>query len=231
MAHIKTAVCSLVASALLLSRSAPAQVSGSPYLAADVGGSFLLGTTAHATLLSSVPVTANVEFDPGYRVDLRLGYFVPEGAVIDFHGNEATFHFAVELDAGYLHNAVSSGFSGAGTSIDFNQIPLLVNAIFTIPLAERLDLSLGFGLGGSFTTLTASGPTTDVTSTDFGFAYQGLVSFTYHFNPRLSVNVFTKIMGSPGTSVPREFGGPGLEPLNMDGPLGLSAGLGVTLLF
>lgn len=226
--QMKTALYAIAGVILLLGQAAVAQIAGRPYLAADAGVSFLEGTTAHATWFSR-PVSAKIEFDPGYRADLRLGYFVPQGAAINFRGAEAICNFAFEFNTGLLFNPVSTG---PAANIDFYQVPLLINAIVLLPLTERLSLSLGLGAGGALTMLDLDNRLGQSTSTDVGFAYQGLVRISYQLNPHLSVHAFSNVMGSPQTSFPDEpFRGAGLEPLKMDGPLSISGGLGITYLF
>ncbi len=80
--------------------------------------------------------------------------------------------------------------------------------------------------------LRLDNPLGQSSSTDVGFAYQGLARISYQLNPHLSVHAFSNFMGSPKTVFPDEpFRSAGLEPLKMDGPLSISGGLGITYLF
>lgn len=225
---MKTSYCTVASLVLIAASTATAQVSGRVYLAADAGVSFLEGTTAHTSLLS-FPVDLKAEFDPGYRTDLRIGYFVPQGAALNFRGSELVCNFAFEFDTGIAANAFTTE---ASASADLYQVPLLLNAIIEFPLSDRLSLGLGMGVGGALTMVQARTSLGEGTSTEAGFAYQGVARISYFLSPHFTVSAFSKVMAPPKSSFPEEaFGGTGAGQIRMDGPLSISGGLGFTYIF
>jgi opacity protein-like surface antigen len=227
-AKMKTSYCAVASLVLIAASTATAQVSGRVYVAADAGVSFLEDTTAHTTFLS-LPVNLKAEFEPGYRTDLRIGYFVPQGASLNFRGSELVCNFAFEFDTGIAANSFTTE---ASASADLYQVPLLLNAIIEFPLSDRLSLGLGMGLGGALTMIQARSALGEGTSTGAGFAYQGVARISYFLSPHFTVSAFSKVMAPPRSSFPEEpFQGTGIGPIKMDGPLSITGGLGLTYIF
>lgn len=139
--------------------AAPADGAGGLYVGTDIGVSFL----SAVKIKDYVPAPGALEFGiAGVKADASAG--LAWNIDVGYRFNDT---IAVELESGFYRNGFD-GFSegtftsgvGLSTAIeggdgDFTQIPVLVNAIFDIPLtkpetpaaAGGLSLKLGAGIG------------------------------------------------------------------------------------
>ncbi len=97
----------------------------------------------------------------------------------------------VEVELGYRDNNIQGVSSlpvlptAVTSSSDVTAFSQLVNFIFDIPLSERMDLSVGGGVGGALVDATIAIPgTTALSDDEYGFAYQALAGFNYQLFPR-----------------------------------------------
>lgn len=149
------------------------------YLNFDAG----IAWQQNITMRDNVGDSETVTFDPGARLDFDLGYNLSK-------------NWATEFEVGLIINPVKSSFI-LGTdylNVDFEEVPLLVNVVYTLPLGERLSAYAGGGLGGVFSYY--SNDFGDTTPTDSAFAFQGMAGFRYIFNERWSVSLGYKFLGT-----------------------------------
>lgn len=121
----------------------------------------------------------NIGYDSGWLGVGALGYKLDET-------------LRLEIELGYRDNNMT-GVSNTGVgptlitnSSDTTAFSQMVNAIFDIPLSERVDVSLGGGVGAALvdsTIATLAGGSV-LNDSDYGFAYQALAGLTYNLYPR-----------------------------------------------
>ncbi len=120
----------------------------------------------------------NINYESGWLGVGGLGYKLDET-------------LRIEVELGYRDNNIQ-GVSNLGVgpttvlnSSDVTAFSQLVNFIFDIPMSERVDLSVGGGVGGALVDATIR--TAGVTALDddqYGFAYQALAGLSYQLFPR-----------------------------------------------
>ena len=118
------------------------------------------------------------EFDTGWAVLATVGY--------GFDSN-----WRIELEGGYRKNDVDlfSTFIGFTSNRgDLNEITLMANVLYDVPLTERLDLTFGLGAGVDRAELQSPRPGggDDV---DWNFAYQGIAGLSYAVTSRLDLTL------------------------------------------
>jgi len=113
---------------------------------------------------------AEVHYDTGWAVFGTVGY--------DFG------RWRIEGEVGYRDNDISSAtypaFGGAllgWANPSMNELSLMANVHYDIPLSSRLQLSLGAGAGADHARFETGGGS--FTDDDWNFAYQGIVGFSY----------------------------------------------------
>jgi opacity protein-like surface antigen len=80
-----------------------------------------------------------LDFKPGYRLDFDAGY-------------QFCRYFTLDAELGYINNQVDILAPGVPTtSTSFNQVPLMVDGVFTLPLFGILKPYAGVGLGAVYT--------------------------------------------------------------------------------
>jgi hypothetical protein len=190
---MKTLSCVVAGLTLFLAASTLAQVKGSAYVAADAGVNLLLNTDISGA-------DGQAEFNPGYRVDLRLGYLVPNGALFASQQGTSLLDFAAEVDLGFARNSIAN--PQPNTSAEFSQVPMLFNIMFIGHLSERWSLTVGAGGGASWTMLDFSGSGSDASSNDVGLAYQAFIRSQYRLSDKVSLNLSFSFLSSGDTSLP-----------------------------
>ena len=157
------------------------------YVSGDVGVAWQQNVNAHGNGM--------VNFDTGVRGDVTFGYNFCE-------------HFAAELETGVIANSINSiagnTLSSFGASADIYEIPVLVNAIYKLPLKGGWTHFVGIGVGGTATYLTAQnvplfgfGSNSSYNSTDFTFAYQAEAGFKYAISENIDLGFAYKFTGTP----------------------------------
>src|SRR5438067_9506837 len=81
-----------------------------------------------------------VKYDPGVRVSVAGGY-------------QFCRYFSAELETGVIYNSIKSITTSPDTDASVGQVPLLVNAVFHIPVGSGFVPYFGFGAGGSSSVL------------------------------------------------------------------------------
>ena len=165
------------------------------YLDVAAGPAFL----QNPTVQSSPYTGGQMDFDTGVRGDITLGYNICRS-------------FAVELDAGVIWSSVNSitgnSLSTASASADLYQVPLMVNAIYNVPLKGKLKPYIGAGIGvaiGIFDStgvpglyFPVAGGSKDFNATDTVFAYQVEVGLKYLLGKHAELGLAYKFFGTTG---------------------------------
>jgi opacity protein-like surface antigen len=105
------------------------------FLNGDVGPSFVNNMSLTTeNLFGPGTTTTRYSFKTGVRADLGWGYQFENG-------------LALGMEAGYLYNSVDLANTGGLVSPDFNQVPVLLDLNYTLPLNFPLKPYLGIGAG------------------------------------------------------------------------------------
>jgi OmpA-OmpF porin, OOP family len=141
-----------------------------------------------------------VTYDTGWAVLATVGYA--------FDNN-----WRIELEGGYRQNdidlvSVPAFFSTSGGEL--NELTVMANVLYDIPLTDRLDLTFGVGAGvdrAEFEPPAFWGGDDD----DWNFAYQGIAGLSYAITDRLDLTLTYRYLhvDEPEFTVP---GGPNPTP-------------------
>ena len=189
---MKTTVFFAVAGIFSLGAAAQAgEPTSKTYLGFDVGVALQQEVNARD---NSGADAGKVKFDPGIRGDVVFGYNFCDS-------------FAAELEVGVLANSISSisgnQLSDFGASADLYQIPLLVNAVYRLPLKGPLTAYVGVGVGGAATILQGNNvplfnfnPNSSYSDVDYTFAYQAMAGLKYAINRNIDLGIAYKFIGT-----------------------------------
>jgi opacity protein-like surface antigen len=183
------------ATLLLAAASGHAQLADKFYLDVDGGGAFQQSVSIkNNTGFNISPPSGDIRFNTGFRTGLGAGYNFCES-------------FAVELDAGIIHNTINTvgqyQLSTYNANAKLDEIPLLLNAIYKFPLKGSFKPYIGAGIGGmagifdsSNIPFSGSGATPTYKDTDYTFAYQAEVGFKYSLGKNMALGVAYKFIGT-----------------------------------
>lgn len=127
-----------------------------------------------------------VQFDLGARLDFAVGYHFTDS-------------FAAEFETGLIYSPVSSSGETSLNSgnIDFLQIPLFLNALYTVPTRSRLKPFVGAGVGGMFTSVQSFDLLDDFSGdSDAVFAYQATAGIRYEITKTMDLGFAYKYTGT-----------------------------------
>jgi OOP family OmpA-OmpF porin len=154
------------------------------YLGVDGGGAFQQTISIRDN--SGFNGGGNIKFNTGWRVDGDIGYGFNK-------------YFSTELNAGLIYNQINSIGNQQGTSAHLDEVPILINGIFTWPLG-KLKPYVGVGVGVAITTFDGSNitgtPTGSYRDTDTTLAYQGEAGLRYSLTRHLDLGVEYKFVGT-----------------------------------
>ena len=148
----------------------------------DVGGT--IPESANLTELGGPVSGLKMELDPGFQMDLSLGYRI-------------TPWLEVGPELGMTFNGVHSvaGFSYPDSTLF--QMPIMANAILELPNAKRFSPYVGAGVGGVASFLTFGndyywGP--DGSGSTFVLGFQAFAGLRYRFTDTFSMGVNYRFM-------------------------------------
>jgi OOP family OmpA-OmpF porin len=153
------------------------------YVGADGGGAFQQSVSIrdNSGFNSS---GGDVKFDTGWRAEGYVGYNFCK-------------YFSTELDGGLIYNRINAVGNQQGTSAHLDEVPILLNGVFTWPIG-RLKPYVGIGVGASIETFDGSNitPVGTYRSTDVTFAYQGEAGLEYSLTRHIDLGVAYKFVGT-----------------------------------
>ena len=150
--------------------------SGGPYLTVAGGALWLDDASAFGV---------DLDFDTGFSVLAAIGYKFDYG-------------LAIELESGYMQvDSAEFSFHGfhGDVSGEFEQIPIMVNAIYHLQLADRLSVYIGAGTGIVWSDASVDNVAGfDVSGLadaedDWNFAAQAKAGISYEVCPQGSLNI------------------------------------------
>jgi opacity protein-like surface antigen len=138
-------------------------------------------------------------FDPGVRFSAAFGYHF-------------TDYFALEFETGSIYNNVDkiggvSVDSVHDARLDLYQVPLLVNAIFTLPIQGPVRVYLGVGGGGTVNFWHGDLPGFHSDRSESTWAYQGLTGLKFFINPAMYAGIAYKYLGTTDHDTTQDFFG------------------------
>jgi opacity protein-like surface antigen len=151
------------------------------YLKADAGANWTSDTELKE-FFGPVTPGSEVEFDPGFRLGVAVGY-------------DVTPFFAVEGQLGIFENYIDSITDAERVDAVFTQFPFLVNVRFQCPKHWCVTPYFGGGLGGSVGVIDADRITIGDTSmegtesSDTVFAYQAFGGLRFNIAPNMGVSL------------------------------------------
>lgn len=178
----------------------------SPFMPKD--GSWYVGLQNGAAFVSDVnlPGVGSLTLNTGYRLDVPLGYRVNEW-------------FSCEFAPGFIYNTVNSvKLNELDPIFDANinlggsliQVPLMINALVTVPTDCPLEPYFGGGVGAMYSNVKLDlgnlafldpiyeGETANAHS--WAFAYSGLAGLNYHIDQDISIGICYKFTGTGSQS-------------------------------
>jgi opacity protein-like surface antigen len=152
---------------------------GKIYVGFEMGPAF----QQDITITDSIGDSDKATFGTGIRLDCTFGYNI-------------TTNWAAELDTGFIILPVDNSVV-LGTDfmdVDFVEVPIMLNVIYTRPLGRHFSAYLGGGVGGAFSDYENEfGGTTEGDTT---FAFQGLAGLKYTINERWDLGLTYKFLGT-----------------------------------
>ena len=168
------------------------QAAESPWYATVDGGLSLqqdVNWTINAANSPFSPSPVKAMFNSGYRTDLTIGYKL---------GHDA----ALELDSAFIQNTVGNAGSlvaPADASINVNQVPLMVNAIYNVPLKGAIQPFVGLGAGPVIGVVDFSAPqVTGARDWDIAVGVQALAGVSVNFTRNLAFGLTYKFLATSG---------------------------------
>ena len=166
----------IVAGSVVLGIVAPANAGQNKgwYIGLEGGANWV--SDNDTTFSTSLPTTgpANIEFDTGWAGIATTGYA--------FQNN-----WRLEGELGYRHNDIDAinGVSNAPGG-ELNSTSLMVNALYDIPVTNRMTVSLGAGAGAVHAEFDDGVLDQDE---DTRFAYQGIAGLSYAASSRMDLTL------------------------------------------
>ena len=196
--HMKNKILVVAISLLTLVLTQPLKADDSSASYAKEGfyvGTELGGTVVPNVFLGDVFQTGDnlsVDFNPGIRFDLPIGYRFNEW-------------ISMEFAPGVMWNsmnAIQNDNTGASVSLGGNlvQVPLLVNFILTIPTNSKWEPYVGGGIGGLFSymdfTEFNSLSLPENSGTSWALGYSAIAGLNYHISRDMSFGFNYKFTGT-----------------------------------
>jgi opacity protein-like surface antigen len=150
---------------------------------APVGGPYI-SIAAGALWLHDADIgPADIDFDTGFSIMGALGYSFGNG-------------FAVEVESGYMQvDSAEVDILGFNVDLDgeFEQVPIMANAVYTHALTDRLSLYIGGGAGIVWSDVSidnVGGFDVDIDAEDeWNFAAQAKAGLSFQVCPEATVNI------------------------------------------
>jgi len=135
-------------------------------------------------------------FENNWRIEVEAGYRTNDfKATAGYAYPVMVEQTAPHLEDVFLYNGhPMHGFNTATGSLD--EWTAMVNFIYDIPVAEKIDLSIGVGVGVDFSNIEAAG----FEDSDTNFAYQAIVGLSYQVTKRLDLTLTYRYLNVDGPS-------------------------------
>jgi len=157
------------------------------YVGLQLGGAVVQNIDLNYSSGTSYALVLN----PGIRLDIPVGYRFNEW-------------FSLEFAPGMIYNKFADIQNPQSVAIGgyLMQVPMLVNAIVTIPTGSSFEPFFGAGFGGVFSKISLSGDggigASDVSGSSWAYGYSALAGLNYHLDKDISVGFVYKFTGTTG---------------------------------
>ena len=146
-----------------------------------------------ATTYGHGPDGGALDFDTGWAGLVTFGYGFDNNWRIELEGGYRSNDFTAGINGPHTMGTAEAApfegdvmmFSGQAPTGSLDEWTAMVNFIYDIPLAEKIDLSLGVGVGVDFSNLEVAG----LEDSDTNFAYQAIVGVNYEISKRLDLTL------------------------------------------
>jgi opacity protein-like surface antigen len=184
MKKLRTSFLALIGLAFATIAHAGPTLPPSPIVETSTPGNLYFTVAGGALWLEDASASGvNLDFDTGYSIMAALGYKMDYG-------------LSIELESGYM--SADSGevsFHGLHANVDgqFEQVPIMVNAIYWAPLADRVSLYIGAGTGivwsQSSVDHVGGVKVSGLEDSDWSFAAQAKAGLSFKVCPQGSLNI------------------------------------------
>jgi opacity protein-like surface antigen len=142
-----------------------------------------------------------VSFDPGMRLDLRVGGAFTNG-------------FGLDLDVGLIYNQMKvNPLSTETGTLDFYQIPMMLEVTYSLPRFGGFRAYVGAGIGAVCGIFTGSGTGLLGFDSDITFGYQATVGLKYALSEDWEMGIAYRFLGTTEHELDSGFG----SAVKMDG--------------
>jgi OOP family OmpA-OmpF porin len=192
---IRTFLLGSVAGVALAGSAHAAQLPGW-YVGIEGGANWIQDVNVTGVSVSGSTFPGSASFDTGWAVLATVGYA--------FHN-----HFRLEGEAGYRHNKLDAHGTTSGSPTtghgEMNELSLMANVLYDIPLGSRMTFTLGAGAGGDRANLKTDSGLDD---SQWAFAYQGIAGLAYDLSAhtQLTLNYRYFRVSSPTFDAPLGLG-------------------------
>ena len=160
-----------------LATSANAGTINGWYVGLEGGGNWIEEWNHTQVTPGPVLTPATASYDTGWAAFGTVGY--------GFN------HWRLEFEGGYRDNDLD-GYVKAGVPFpsvtgELRETSLMLNALYDIPVTNRITLSLGAGAGADFAQIDFALPA--INDDNWSFAYQGLAGLSYDLTPQWALFV------------------------------------------
>jgi len=136
------------------------------------------------TVIHDSESSTRFSFDTGMRFDVKGGAIFPTGWGFDFD-------FGV-IYSPFKGNPLSTDIG----NLDFYQIPMMLDVLYTFPRSGPLRGYVGGGIGGVYGIFTGNGTSLFGFVTDLTFGYQGVAGIRYELSERCDIGIAYKLLGT-----------------------------------
>jgi len=144
-----------------------------------------------------------VSFDPGLRLDFRIGGTFTNGLGLD-------------VDLGLIYNQMKvNPLSTESGTLGFYQIPMMLEVTYTLPTFGGFRAYLGGGIGAVYGIFTGNGTGLLGFDSDLTFGYQATAGLKYALSERWEIGLAYRFLGTTEHELDSGFG----SAVKMDGTL------------
>jgi len=200
------------ATTVLLALQASAAPTQGWYVGLEGGGNWIDDNDSVATFDDGGPNSGTFQFDTGWAALATVGY--------GFGG------LRIEAEGGYRANDVTTAIG------EFTEWTVMANALYDIPVSEKLKLSLGAGAGADFATLEF--PPVGFKDDQWNFAWQGIAGLSYSLSRHLDLTLtyrYLRVTSPDFADLATITETPGLLSYHLDDVVKHSATIGLRYAF
>jgi len=156
-----------------------------------------------STIHDGSDTSAKASFEPGVRLDLRVGETFTNG-------------FGLDVDLGLIYNQMKANpLSAENGTLDFYQIPMMLEVTYALPRFGPFRAYLGGGIGAVYGIFTGDGTGLLGFDSDLTFGYQATAGLKYAINEHWEIGVAYRFLGTTEHELDSGFG----SVVRMDGTL------------